>query len=69
MNKKLVLKKILISSLNAQKLVGGTRGGNSLDDETNTSKTYIECPETEHPDCTVSIDPQKCMIDPLTHPY
>lgn len=67
MKKKLVLKKILISSMNAQKLVGGTGGGNSLDDETNTNPTYISCPDSEQPNC--SADPRKCMVDPLTHPY
>lgn len=66
MKKRLVLKKILISSLDSQRLLGGT-GGNSLDDETNTDPTYVNCPDSEQPNC--SADPRKCMVDPLTHPY
>jgi len=66
MKKELVLKKILISNLNAQKLLGGTGGGNSLDDETNTDDTYIGCLDSEQLNC--SADPRKCMVDPPTHP-
>ena len=53
--------------MNTQKLLGGTGGGNSLDDETNTNPTYLNCPDSEQPNC--SADPRKCMVDPLTHPY
>ncbi len=66
MKKKLVLKKTLISSMNTQKILGGTDRGNSLEDETNTDATYINCLETEQLNC--SADPRKCMVDPPTHP-
>jgi hypothetical protein len=65
MKKKLVLKKILISNLNPQKLLGGT--GNSLDDETNSISIIEGCNTINYPnDC--SAEPWKCMLKPPTHP-
>ncbi|MGH1383633.1 hypothetical protein [Kordia sp.] len=77
MKRKLVLKKRSISNLNIFRLVGGTGGGNSLDDETNKPPSeYCNAPATQHqPTCVYtdcydgcSIIPNQCMVDPPTHP-